>query len=195
MANANLDDFFPLSILIAENDSSIRQGITDVLIKRGARLTVVTSEKEALDSLQMHPDCIVLDIQLADGGNGMRIAEKAALNRPIPLIIAISNRASAKEGARLGQLGVAAYIQKPFPSDTIPATIEAALKCPSILAQHIALQVGRNSYFAVLSNVRQIMLEQALANTKGNRKRAAKLLDVSRHAVQEMIKNASKISD
>jgi transcriptional regulator with PAS, ATPase and Fis domain len=53
----------------------------------------------------------------------------------------------------------------------------------------VASQVGRRSYHDMVRQVRKTMLEQAMARSGGNRVQAAKLLEVSRQAVQQLIKD------
>jgi len=107
---------------------------------------------------------------------------------PIPQIIAVSGTATATEAFRLKSLGVRGYLQKPFALEELTATIDAILQAPPELATHLNPFLGRTSFRRVQMAVRKTLLEQAMTLSQGNRTHAARLLDVSRQAVQHMIK-------
>ena len=143
--------------------------------------------RDAISTLDDIPDLIVLDVQLADG-SGIEVARRVVDLRPFPAIIAISGCASASEAFELGRLGVRGYLNKPIALDEFRATVEwLAHKPTHDIGRAAAARVGTESFLDIQAEVRRAMLVQALALTSGNKTHAARLLDVSRQAVQQMI--------
>lgn len=178
-----------LSVVIVEDDELIRSGMARVLCEWGAEVHECSSEQEAIALLALAPDLVIVDVRLSEGGSGVRVAALASARKPSPLVVAVSGEATPLEAFRLAQAGVVAYIPKPLDLTTFVATIEAVLENPPQIEPQIAVQVGRVPYFQVLERVRRTMLEQALAQSGGNRIRAAQTLKITRQAVQQMIRN------
>ena len=178
-----------MKVLVVENDPIVQRGLCRTLRSWEADVSTAATVEDAISQLSLRPDLIVLDVYLDNGGSGITVAEQACAMRPSPMVVAISGQAGATEAFRLAQAGVCAYIPKPLDLESFVAVIEALLEKPPEFIPHLLAHVGRSSYNDILERVRQTMLEQALAKTDGNRSHAAKMLDVSRQAVQQMINN------
>ena len=178
-----------MKVLVVENDPIVQRGLCRTLRSWGATVLTAATADGAISQLNECPDLIILDVYLDNGGNGICVAEQACAMRPSPMVVAISGQAGAAEAFRLAQAGVCAYIPKPLDLESFVAVIESLLQKPPEFVPHLLAHVGRSSYNTVLERVRQTMLEQALAKTDGNRSHAAKMLAVSRQAVQQMISN------
>lgn len=180
-----------LAVLLAEEDEALRASMARALKHWGADVYEAATEEQAIELLSAAPGMIVTEVRLRNGGSGTRLATAAAAQRPSPVVVVISGRATPLEAFRLAQVGATAFITKPFEEDAFLATIELALDQAPQIEHQIALQVGRVPYFEVLDRVRRVMLEQALAQSGGNRIRAAEELQVTRQAVQQMIRKQS----
>ena len=178
-----------MKVLVVENDPIVQRGLSRTLRNWGATVLTAATADGAIAQLNERPDLIILDVYLDNGGSGICVAEQACAMRPSPLVVAISGHAGATEAFRLAQVGVCAYIPKPLDLEGFVAVIEALLEKPPEFVPHLLAHVGRSSYNTILERVRQTMIEQALAKTDGNRSHAAKMLEVSRQAVQQMISN------
>jgi two-component system, response regulator RegA len=66
--------------------------------------------------------------------------------------------------------------------------VEKALSEPPKLDALVAASVGRTPMRELQTEVRRVMVEQALAKAEGSRSGAARLLHVSRQAVQQMVR-------
>jgi DNA-binding NtrC family response regulator len=177
-----------MQVMIVEDNDAVRFGITNVLQEWGAEVFEASTEQEALLSLdKVVPDLLLIDVRLGENGSGVTVAEKAAQLKPVPMMLAISGEATPLEAFRMAQAGVSAFIPKPIDLNTFSASIELVLQNPPNFLPQVATQVGKKTYYDIVRNVRKTMLEQALARTGGNKVQAAKLLDVSRQAVQQMI--------
>jgi hypothetical protein len=103
------------------------------------------------------------------------------------VIIAISGCASPGESFRLAQRGVRAYLEKPFSLQSLTALVDEAWDEPPDLDPLIVGCVGTLGMREVGERVRDVMLRQALALT-GSRGGAARLLHVTRQAVQQVVR-------
>lgn len=131
---------------------------------------------------------MVLDVDLPDG-SGVALAEHAARMRPQPIILAISADATPREAFRLAQLGALAFLPKPLSLADFMVSLEAVLDKAPDYVPHLVAVVGHESFRAVLDRVRRAMAEQALALAAGNKTGAARLLGITRQAVQQLIRD------
>jgi CheY-like chemotaxis protein len=131
---------------------------------------------------------MVLDVDLPDG-SGVALAELAARMRPQPIILAISAHATPREAFRLAQLGALAFLTKPLSLADFMVSLEAVLDKAPDYVPHLVAVVGHESFRAVLDRVRRAMAEQALALAAGNKTGAARLLGITRQAVQQLIRD------
>jgi two-component system response regulator RegA len=178
-----------MKVLIVEDDALLRKAMSSALRDWGAIVTSVSTEQEAITALADNPELLITDVRLPNHGSGVRVVESASKMRPAPLMLVVSGKASPVEAFRLAQAGVLMYIPKPLDFDCFIATIEAIISDPPDMSHMVASQVGRRSYHDMVRQVRKTMLEQAMARSGGNRVQAAKLLEVSRQAVQQLIKD------
>jgi len=176
-----------LSVLVVEDDELIRMALVRELRSWGAQTTETDQEAEAITLLGLRPDMVVLDVNLKNGGSGVTVARAAARATPMPIVLAISGAVTPTQAFDLAQAGVVGLIQKPLDLETFTATVEAYLDRHYPVEQGIALQVGRADYSSVLANVRKTMLAQALGKAGGNKMAAARLLNITRQAVQQMM--------
>lgn len=178
-----------MRVLIVEDDRMVREGIVRALEQWGARVYSATTQDEGIEKLSVLPQLLIVDIRLPEKGSGIKVAEAAARLRPAPISIAISGEATASEAFHLAQVGVVTYIPKPLNLETFASTVEAVLSDPPDISPHVLMRVGSEKYCDVVRKVRYTMVEQALAKTGGNRVQAARLLNLTRQAVQQMIKD------
>ena len=131
------------------------------------------------------PRLIITDVRLPDG-SGLQLARFLKRVKPFPTIVAISGVASCDEAFQLSSLGVKAYLQKPFKRDQLLTTIRYAMSLSPDLSVVAANCVGRVPLRSALTGMRQAMIEQAFALSEGEVATTARLLRVSRQAVQQM---------
>jgi len=181
-----------LIVLLVEDDDLVRLGIARALTQWGAHVLESTRERDAIEQLKHDPAVLIVDVRLADGGCGLRVAEAALQRADKPRVMAMSGAATAAEAFKLAQLGVAAYLPKPVDMRLFVASIESLLASAPPFEPQIAMQVGTLSYPEVLERVRRTMLEEALARTNGNKQKAAELLQVTRQTVQYIARQLTR---
>lgn len=188
-----------MRLLVVEDDESLLEAVClDSQTWPGAVLTEVTAvnlqtsrtEHRALEILATHgADLVLMDVQLAEG-SGLEVARRGRELQPSAVFVAISGKATASEGFRLAELGVTAYLAKPFTPDELRTAVRQAWQNRAgfaDLARSAQVHVGRTPVHAVQDQLRSQMLHEALRRTGWNYVNTAKLLGVTRQAVQQMV--------
>ena len=111
-------------LLIVEDDESLRLIVSRHLRSLGYRVTEAASAEAAVQALEggLRPAVVILDLNLP-GDTGWDLLRGPALDaagRP-PVVITSATTVSPKW---LDEFGCAGYLPKPFPLDTLVATIE-----------------------------------------------------------------------
>ncbi len=117
-------------ILLVDDDEAILDGVTRLLHLHGYRVITATNGHEALDAMQQTiPDLIISDIAMPDmnGYDFFHAVRSNPLWMPIPFIFLTAY--GQREDIRRGHnLGVDAYLVKPFEMEDLLVLIESRLK-------------------------------------------------------------------
>jgi DNA-binding NtrC family response regulator len=178
-------------ILIVEDDPMMMRTLERAVHPLASSVTCAESVAAAKEALRAGVDLVLLDVRLGDG-SGVLVAEEAVRLDASPLVIALSGHATPPEAFRLAQLGVRAFLPKPFELYELLAALERVLAAPPDLTPHVKGCVGHADLRSVQTEVRRAMLDQAMALARGNRSVAAKLLSVTRQAVQRMVRSGGE---
>lgn len=174
-------------VLLVEDDPISRPTIERVLREAGATVRAVGTVREALAALAEAPGIVIVDVHLPDG-SGLEVVEAANRSRPPPRIIAASGSADPSESFRLGQLHVDCYLTKPYGLTELRAAV-AGLRTPTQeLAAASARTVGMIGLIEARDVLRDSMVVEALEQSDGNRTQAARMLGVSRQAIQSAVR-------
>jgi DNA-binding NtrC family response regulator len=173
-------------VLVVEDDAPLCGAIARLAQGWGAQVFEAHALAPAIELLGRSPDLLIVDLRLGEQ-TALPLIEAAAHHRPAPAIVAMSGQASPEEAFQLGQLGVRAYLPKPLSTEALVAKVEQALAEAPDFEPWISGCVGHASLRGVQSRVRRLMLEQALARAGGSRSGAARLLRVSRQAIQQLL--------
>lgn len=115
------------SILIVEDDESLRRILARHLRSLGYHVDEAASAEEAVSLLDggVRPAIVILDLNLP-GDNGWDLLRGPALAAAgSPAIVVAS--AITVSPRRLAEFNVAGYLPKPFPIETLVATVERLL--------------------------------------------------------------------
>lgn len=178
-------------VLVVEDDPDLRHAICRLVKSWGAEALEAGTVREAVALLDPAPDAILLDLNLTDG-SAFAILEEARSIWPAPVKVALSGVASASDAFRLAGFGVRAYLQKPVSLDELERAVREACMHEPQITPFIQDSVGHVSVRQLQNEVRDVMLRQSLALTRGSRSGAARLLRVTRQAVQQMIRKPGK---
>jgi len=172
-------------VLIVEDNVDLRRAIARTLAAADAVVVEVGTAAAAIEALTPVPDLVIADVSLPDG-SALPVLEAMRSLSPEPLKIAISGTASAEEAFQLAQLGVLEYLPKPFALRELREAIDRVLRVPPALDSQLKASVGQVSLREMRGHVRRVMVEHALALSSGSRTGAARLLGLSRQAVQQI---------
>lgn len=178
-------------VLVIEDDTALRTAVVRIIGGWGdAELIEAGTAAEARELLagSAPPDLMIMDVRLPDH-SAFNVLEAAAELSPAPVIVAMSGKASPHEAFRLREHGVRAYLSKPFSAQELADTIETARNATPNLEPLITASVGRVPMRELQKEVRRVMLKEALAQTEGSRSGTARLLHVTRQAVQQMLRS------
>jgi DNA-binding NtrC family response regulator len=172
-------------VLVVEDDRPLCSALATVVRGWGAEAWEAHTVAEARALLPRNPELAIVDLWL-EGESAIDFVEQVAHHRPAPAILAISGRASPEESFRLGQLGVRAFLPKPLFKEKLVEKVGEALRQAPDVEPWISAHVGKTSLKEMQSEVRRVMLEQAIARAQGSRSGAARLLQVTRQAIQQV---------
>lgn len=181
-------------VLVVEDDAPLCGAIARLARSWGAEVWEAHRLTDAHELLARSPELLIADLRL-EGESAFALIGAATHHRPAPAIVAMSGQASPEEAFRLGQLGVRAYLQKPFSTDALVAKVEQALAGAPDIEPWVSAHVGHTSLRSMQHDVRRMMLDQALARTRGSRSGAARLLRVSRQAIQQILQRREPPDD
>jgi DNA-binding response OmpR family regulator len=112
------------SVLLVEDDESLRRILARHLRRQGYHVDEAASAEDATRTLEggTRPGVVVLDINLP-GDNGWDLLRGPALSAAGSPPVVVASALTISPG-RLAEFGVAGYLPKPFPIETLVATIE-----------------------------------------------------------------------
>ncbi len=114
-------------VLIVEDDESLRQIVARHLRAQGYEVDEASSAEGAARAIEqgLRPGVVILDLNLP-GDTGWDLLRGPALDAAgsPPVIITSATTVSPK---RLAEFGCAGYLPKPFPLETLVATVERLL--------------------------------------------------------------------
>jgi DNA-binding NtrC family response regulator len=175
-------------ILVVDDDRTLQRALRSALSRDGSEVRGCASARSARALLaSWTPDLVLLDVTLPDG-TGFDVLDALRAGSPTPLVVAISGTATPDQSFRLARLGVRHYLAKPFGVAEVREAIRRAAEEAPELAAEFRSAVGQRGLRDVEQDARRAMLEEALARTGNGRRAAARLLRVSRQAVQHMLK-------
>lgn len=176
-------------VLLVEDDPALTRSLRRHLENADLVVVDVDSVAEARRRLGEGKgfDVVLVDVQLPDG-SGVDVAEAALGTTPMPIVVAMTGRASRQDAFALARLGVSALLEKPFTTSEVLGEIARAAAEPPVARLSTAPLVGHQALPEVLARVRSEMTAHALALADGNKTDAARLLGVTRQAVQQLAK-------
>ena len=131
---------------------------------------------------------IVVDTCLPEDG-AVLVANAAFTATPEPLVIAVDGGAPRQMLFTLVEIGVERFLERGFSTEQLRDCLDRAGKRSPIRCAARG-EVGRTSLRSAQQELRQTMLREALVASHGSRRLAAKLLGVTRPAVQRMVRES-----
>jgi DNA-binding response OmpR family regulator len=117
------------TILVADDEVSIRDLLQDILEPCGAHIYMARSGTEAWSIIEaQQPDMAILDIQMPAPDGLALVQQLRAVQNPMPVIIITAHHV-ANLGDKVLQVGANDYLPKPFDPDQIVAAVMRMLHC------------------------------------------------------------------
>lgn len=116
-----------VTILVADDEASIRQVLSNELIKAGFEVVAVSDGEEALEAFTTHvPNLVVLDVGMprVDGWDVLRELRQIS---EVPVLMLTAHSLESDQLTGFG-LGADDYVTKPFSLKQVIARIKAILK-------------------------------------------------------------------
>jgi two-component system nitrogen regulation response regulator NtrX len=102
------------SILIVDDESSIRQSLQEVLEEEGYKAAAVDSGEACLERLKKQPfEVVLLDVWLP-GMDGLEALQKIRESQEAPEVIMISGHGTIETAVRATKLGAFDFLEKPL---------------------------------------------------------------------------------
>jgi two-component system nitrate/nitrite response regulator NarL len=184
----------PLKVVLVEDHSLCRSGLTDLLTQRGHMQVTATGDPEKVADLlrEIQPDLAVLDLRIPtiDGLTLLRRLRAAGLQTPA-LILTMSD--AQEDLAAALRLGVKGYLLKDMEPEDVIAAIARAARGELVVAPSLMLKLAqmlnaerpaaqRQDLLASLTERERQILEH-LARGESN-KTIARALDISHDTVK-----------
>jgi two-component system response regulator RegA len=175
-------------VLVIEDSRALLRSLQGALAETYPDVRACRSVGEAETAVaDWWPDLVLLDVVLPDGG-AHEVLDLLERRHPAPAVIAMSGAAEPAQSFLLATRGVRAYLEKPLRLDRLQAAIRHALEAAPDLLPVLRQIVGHKPLADVQTEVRSIMLDEALARSRGSRRGAARLLSMSRQLLQYLLR-------
>jgi DNA-binding NtrC family response regulator len=176
------------SVLVVEDNRRLWRALERALGDRFGELRLAHGVESARDVLHdFKPHLILLDFALPDG-DAFDVLDALAGRRPQPVVIAMSGRAEPLDTFELARRGVRAFLSKPITIDSLESALRRFADAPPLVLPHVEQAVGHVTLTRLAGDVRDAMIDEALARTDGSRRGAARLLGISRQLLQYLLK-------
>ncbi len=133
------------SILIVDDEKSIRESLTGILQDEGFSPTCVASGESAIEKIsEEKPDLILLDIWMP-GMDGLETLTRIRETYPDQLVVMMSGHGTIETAVKATKLGAYDFIEKPLSLEKILLSIQNAMKVGQLVAENRELkaQIGK----------------------------------------------------
>ena len=128
------------TILIADDDESLRRIIEYNLSNKGYRIFLADDGEEALNIFKSEDvDIVITDIKM-EKVDGLELLEEIKRLKSNALVIMITAHGSIETAVKAMKLGAYDYITKPFNRDELQIIIEKAQNLQSLMSENIRLR-------------------------------------------------------
>ncbi|HMO81699.1 MAG TPA: sigma-54 dependent transcriptional regulator [Pyrinomonadaceae bacterium] len=117
------------TVLIVDDEPSIRETLRGVLEDEGFGVEAVATGEECLDlAARQHYACILLDIWLGDGIDGLETLQKLREEGNDAAVVMISGHGNIETAVRSTKLGAFDFIEKPLSLERTVVTVKNAVR-------------------------------------------------------------------
>ncbi|MCA1590080.1 MAG: sigma-54 dependent transcriptional regulator [Acidobacteria bacterium] len=143
----------PNSILIVDDEPGIRETLGAVLQDEGFRVEKCASGESCLKAVGRQVfGCILLDIWLGEGINGLETLRRLRENDVDSAVIMISGHGNIETAVRATKLGAFDFIEKPLSIEKTILSVRNALRQRELERVNLQLQGERNDRYALIGD-------------------------------------------
>ena len=140
------------SILIVDDEDSIRLSLEGILEDEGFRTSFAATGEECLSIIQAEdPDLVLLDIWMP-GIDGLETLKKIKQMRPQQLVVMMSGHGSIETAVKATRLGAFDFIEKPLSLEKVLLSIQNAMKIGQLVAENKALKEKIGHDYQMIGN-------------------------------------------
>jgi len=140
-------------------------------------------------------DAALLDMRALPAPDWYRAIERLTASSPAPVLVAWGDALTAFDGFHLGRLGVRLLLPRRPPAEQAWTVLREAQRARPAFEPHVRAIVGHAPLADVIDRVRRLFLDQGLGLKRDDRSKTARLLGVTRQAIQQMIKRHAEARD
>jgi two-component system nitrogen regulation response regulator NtrX len=150
------------SVLVVDDEGSIRQSLKGALNDEGFRVTLAGSVTEALEQVrQSRPDVVLLDIWMP-GVDGLEGLKQIRTEVPDQIVIMMSGHGNIETAVRATKLGAFDFIEKPLSLERLLVLLQNATGMAELARENQALrlQVQKSQSFIAESPTMRAIQEK-----------------------------------
>jgi two-component system nitrogen regulation response regulator NtrX len=154
------------SILIVDDEASIRESLKGILQDEGFRVLVAQNGEEGRGIVRdENPDLVLLDIWMP-GIDGIETLRKIREDHPEQLVIMMSGHGTIETAVKATRLGAYDFIEKPLSLEKVLLCIQNAVKVGELVEENRSLKARLAKEHEIIGNstpMRQLKEQIAIA--------------------------------
>ncbi|HEV8355733.1 MAG TPA: sigma-54 dependent transcriptional regulator [Gemmatimonadales bacterium] len=128
-------------VLIVDDEANIRRMLAALLKAEGFEPEEAPHGNAALLSLdQLHPDAILLDLQMPPGPDGLETLRQIRERDPSTLVVMMSGKAQLNDAVQAIKLGAFQFLEKPLTPEAVLVALRSGLELTRARAENRALR-------------------------------------------------------
>jgi NarL family two-component system response regulator LiaR len=187
----------PTTVLIVEDHGVVAEGVSHILTRFGMEVVGTCNNWELAVTrfASLHPDVVLLDLNVPPDGNGLNLLPLIRHQDPHACVVCLSAASSASEVAAAIEAGVSGFISKLADPEEIPPLLELALSGEIAVDKRTAAKLITSNHRKTQSaeamklNERETEVIELIAKGFSNQQ-IAKRLHVSRTSVSDALTRA-----
>ncbi len=141
------------SILIVDDERGIRETLRGVLEDEGFEVETATSGEDCLKAVEAtHFGCILLDIWLGDGIDGLETLKKLRGGGNDSAVVMISGHGNIETAVNATKLGAFDFIEKPLSLERTILTVKNAIRTRELERVNVQLQKDLAEEYAMIGD-------------------------------------------
>ena len=128
-------------VMIVDDEANIRRMLAALLKSEGFEPEEAPNGNAAMLSLdQLHPDAILLDLQMPPGPNGLETLRQIRERDPSTLVVMMSGKAQLHDAVQAIKLGAFQFLEKPLTPEAVLVALRSGLELMRARAENRALR-------------------------------------------------------